>query len=635
MGSDTMTSLLAPTQDREITLLSIWQVLAERHPHVTAQRDPHSQPPLELSYHDLFERIRAFAGGLQSLGVQPGDRVAIFADNCPRWLMADLGSLFMGAVNVPRSAVADPQELAYILRHTGCTALIAENLKTLQRVQAAVSELGIEKLILLSDETPPNGINYWAFEQLLQRGREHGFKAPVLKRSDLATIIHTSGTSGNPKGVMLSHGNLMHQVEAAEVVVQPKPGDRVLTLLPTWHSYERSCEYFLLSRGCTLVYTDPRQMKKDLKTYPPHFLIAVPRIWESLYEGINKQFQDKSPLMQKLIRFFLSTSEKYVLARRIARGHSITHLDATPLQLWGSRLQQLLLTPLHLLADTLVYAKVRQAIGSDFQHAISGGGSLPTYLDMFYEIVGISILNGYGLTETSPILAARRPTLNVRGTVGPPLPQTELKVVDLETGADLPQGQRGLIMGRGPQVMQGYYNNPEATAKVLSPEGWFNTGDLGWLTPDGQLVITGRAKDTIVLLNGENIEPQPLEDVCAQSPYIQQIVIVGQDQKQLGALIYPNLEAIQSWAKEQGIPVSSEADLLASPPVRDLIKIELRQRIRQRPGYRGDDQVGDFRFVPEAFSIDNGLMTQTLKLRRLQITEHYQALITEMFGIPR
>lgn len=634
-----MTTLLASTQDRETTLLSIWEVLAERYPQVTALLDPHSDPKVELSYGELFDRIRAFAGGLQSLGIQPGDRVAIFADNCPRWLMADLGSMFMGAVNVPRSGVADPQELAFILRHTGCTALIAENLKTLQRVQDTVSELCIDKLILLSDEVPPGGINYLAFEQLFARGREHGFTPPALKRSDLATIIHTSGTSGNPKGVMLTHGNLMHQVESAEVVVQPRPGHRVLTILPTWHSYERSCEYFLLSRGCTLIYTDPRHLKKDLKQYPPHFLIAVPRIWESLYEGITKQFQEKSPLMQKLIQFCLRISEGYVMARRIARGHSILHLDASALDKLGSRLQQILLTPLHWLADRLVYAKVRQAIGSDFQHAISGGGSLPAYLDMFYEIVGISILNGYGLTETSPILAARRPDLNVRGTVGPPLPQTELKVVDPETGLTQSQGQRGLILGRGPQVMQGYYNNPEATDQVLSLDGWFNTGDLGWLTPDGQLVITGRAKDTIVLLNGENIEPQPLEDVCSQSPYIQQIVMVGQDQKQLGALIYPHLDALKQWATDQGIPVGSgaEADaiLLASGQVRDLIKAELRQRIRQRPGYRPDDQVGEFRFLPEPLSIENGLMTQTLKIRRLQVTDRYHTLIAEMFGPSR
>ncbi len=634
-----MTTLLAPTQDRETTLLSVWEVLAERYPQVTALLDPHGDPKVELSYGELFDRIRAFAGGLQSLGIQPGDRVAIFADNCPRWLMADLGSMFMGAVNVPRSGMADPQELAFILRQTGCTALIAENLKTLQRVQDTVSELCIDKLILLSDEVPPSGINYLAFEQLLARGREHGFTPPALKRSDLATIIHTSGTGGQPKGVMLTHGNLMHQVESIEAVVKPQPGHRVLTILPTWHSYERSCEYFLLSRGCTLVYTDPRHLKKDLKQHPPHFLIAVPRIWESLYEGITKQFQEKSPLMQKLIQFFLQTSERYVMARRIARGHSILHLDASPIQRWGSRLQSIVLLPLHLLADKLVYAKVRQAIGSDFQHAISGGGSLPAYLDLFYEIVGISILNGYGLTETSPILAARRPDLNVRGTVGPPLPQTELKVVDPETGVTVPQGRRGLILGRGPQVMQGYYNNPEATDKVLSLDGWFNTGDLGWLTPDGQLVITGRAKDTIVLLNGENIEPQPLEDVCSQSPYIQQIVMVGQDQKQLGALIYPHLDALKQWATDQGIPVGSgaEADaiLLASGQVRDLLKAELRQRIRQRPGYRPDDQVGEFRFLPEPLSVENGLMTQTLKIRRLQVTERYQALIAEMFGPSR
>lgn len=611
----------------ETTLLNVWQVLAEEFAGQVALRDPHAQPVFEMSYGELFRRIQTLAAGLQALGICPGDRVAIFADNSPRWLMADLATMFTGAVNVPRSAVADPSELGYILRHSGSTALIAQDLKTLRRIRPDVQELGLERLLLLSDEQEAGVLN---FSQWLQKGREHTYQPPKLERSQLATIIYTSGTSGRPKGVMLSHGNLMHQVENLGVVVQPQPGNKVLTILPTWHSYERACEYFLLSRACMLVYTSPRFIKQDFQQEHPHFLVAVPRIWETVYEGIQRQFKEKSPLMQRLIRALMAVSESHVLSGRIARNQSILHYGVSPWVRLQARLQHWLLWPLHRLADVLIYRKVRRALGPNFQHAISGGGSLPAYLDLFYEVVGISILNGYGLTETSPVLCARRPNNNVRGTAGLPLPGTEFRIVDPETRQPLPSGQKGLILARGPQVMMGYYNNPEATAKVLSSDGWFETGDLGWLTPDGQLVITGRAKDVIVLLNGENIEPQPLEDACLQSPYISQIVIVGQDQKKLAALIYPNLDALKAWAAEQGIP-AEDAELLAQPQTRTLILQEVRRRIQERPGYRPDEQVSDFRFLPEPLSVENGLMTQTLKIKRNPVAERYAHLIEEMY----
>ena len=615
-----------PTVPRT-TLLDVWQVLAEKFADQIALRDPHAQPVFEISYGQLFRRIQTLAAGLQALGIRCGDRVALFAENSPRWLMADLATLFTGAVNVPRSAVADPAELGYILRHSGSTALIAQDVKTLRRVQPVVQELGLERLLLLSDEEEPGVLN---FSQWLRKGQEHRYEPPQLERSQLATIIYTSGTSGRPKGVMLSHGNLMHQVENLHVVVQPRPGDKVLTILPTWHSYERACEYFLLSQACTLVYTNPRSIKQDLQQEQPHYLVAVPRIWETVYEGIQRQLKEKSPLMQRLIRTLMAASESYVLAGRIARNQSILHYGVSPWVRLRARLQQGLLWPVHRLADALIYRKVRQALGPNFQQAISGGGSLPAYLDLFYEVVGISILNGYGLTETSPVLCARRPDNNVRGTAGPPLPGTEFRIVDPETRQPLPPGERGLILARGPQVMMGYYNNPEATAKVLSPDGWFETGDLGWLTPDGQLVITGRAKDVIVLLNGENVEPQPLEDACLQSPYISQIVVVGQDQKKLAALIYPNLDALKAWAAEQGIP-TAEAELLAHPQVRALILREVRTRIQERPGYQAHEQIADFRFLPEPLSVENGLLTQTLKIKRNPVAERYAHLIQEMY----
>lgn len=269
-------------------------------------------------------------------------------------------------------------------------------------------------------------------------------------------------------------------------------------------------------------------------------------------------------------------------------------------------------------------------------------GSLAVHIDNFFQLVGIPLIVGYGLTETSPVTNARRLQRNIVGSAGQPLPETEIKIVHPETHQPLPPGEKGLIWIRGPQVMQGYYKNPTATAKAINEEGWFDSGDLGWITPMNDLVITGRAKDTIVLSNGENIEPQPLEDACMRSPYIHQIMVVGQDQKYLGALIVPDLEAIKQWAKSQNLslnlpsPNATREEVLNSDlystPVLNLFKQELNREIKNRPGYRPDDRIAVFEFIVEPFSVANGMMTQTLKIKRAVITSHYQDIIDSMFN---
>ena len=291
------------------------------------------------------------------------------------------------------------------------------------------------------------------------------------------------------------------------------------------------------------------------------------------------------------------------------------------------------------MADKLVYRKIRDGVGN-IKAVCSGGGSLAKYLDDFYQTINIDVFVGYGLTETSPITNARTPKHNVRGSAGQPLPETEVKIIDPQTRQELPQGKRGLVLIRGGQIMQGYYQNPEATAKAIDDRGWFDSGDLGWLTPYGDLVLTGRAKDTIVLTNGENIEPQPIEDACVRSIYIDQIILVGQDQRALGALIVPNLATLQQWITEQNLSLKlpelnspesvSQSDLYAQSIV-ELYRNELSREVKNRPGYRADDRIADFRFVTEAFSQENGTMTQTFKVKRPQVTEKYQHLIDEMF----
>lgn len=631
------------------TFSDFWAIAAETFGETLALKDPHGKPTAEFTYQDLYQTLKQFAAGLQALGVKSGDRVSLFADNCHQWLIADLGCMEAGAVDAVRSSKADVQELAYILEHSESTGLIAEDLKTAKSLAPFLPNLPIQWIVLLSDETPaPEAfeISVYSFSAILNMGQTHVFQVPRRDRNQLATLLYTSGTTGKPKGVMLTHSNLIHQITAITDIFSPKPGDIVLSILPTWHSFGRMADYFFLAHGATQVYTNIRNLKADLKTYRPEYMSSVPRLWESLYEGIQKQFLTQSDSQQKLIQFFFDMSEKYIVARRISQGLSLEHLDATPRQKIGAFLLKILLAPLHALGDQIVYKKVRDALGGNFILSISGGGALAPHLETFFETVGIELLVGYGLTETSPVLSGRRPGRNFRGSAGIAIPQTEFKIVNPETHEPLKLGQKGLVLVRGPQVMQGYYRNSEATQKAINPEGWFDTGDLGWLSPNQDLFLTGRAKDTIVLSNGENIEPEPLENACARSIYIDQILVVGQDQRSLGALLVPNFEALQKWAIAQnatldlapelmnGLPKgTSAAQLLTleSKPIQELYRQELVREVQNRPGYRPDDRIGPFKFVMEPFSIENGLLTQTLKVRRSVVADHYRDMIVGMF----
>ena len=621
------------------SLPEIWTLAARKFGNIVALHNPHSKPEVKITYSQLSGQIQQFAAGLQKLGINInnsdtlpyGERVSLIADNSPRWFIADQGIMTAGAVNAVRSAQAEREELLYIISHSGSTALVIEDLKTLNKLGESLNELPIKLVVLLSDEVPPTERNFPVvnFSQLLDIGSNNTLIATKQSSESLATLIYTSGTTGKPKGVMLSHKNLLHQVKSLGVVVQPEKGDIVLSILPTWHSYERSGEYFLLSQGCTQIYTNLRSVKGDLKKFKPNYMIAVPRLWESIYEGVQKQFREQPAKKQSLVKFLLETSQKYIEARRICQGLSLNHIHASFIERSQAKITELGLLLFHALGEKLVYTKVREATGGNIKHVISGGGALPAYIDNFFEIVGVEILQGYGLTETSPVTNARRPWRNLRGSSGQPIPGTEVKIVNPETRQPLPVGERGLVLLKGPQIMQGYYQNPEATTKAIDTEGWFDSGDLGWVTPENDLVLTGRAKDTIVLTNGENIEPQPIEDACLRSPYIDQIMLVGQDQRSIGALIVPNLEALEKWAETQN---NSQKIDLESKIVQDLFRQELNREVQNRPSYRADDRIGPFKLIEEQFSIENGLMTQTLKIRRHVVMSRYCDIINAMFA---
>jgi long-chain acyl-CoA synthetase len=558
-----------------------------------------------------------------------------------------------------RSAQAEREELLFILADSGSTALVVEDRKTLQKLLDRLDSLPIKFVVLLSDEEPEACVTLKVlnFPTLIAAGSNQPIQPVNQNRDTLATLIYTSGTSGQPKGVMLSYGNLLHQITTLGAIfgaVQPQPGDRFLSILPSWHVYERTCEYFLLSQGCTQIYTNIRHFKQDLKEFKPHVMIGVPRLWESIYAGAQKQFREQPANKQKLINFLLASSQRYIEARRVVQGLTLEPQPPNIPQRLIAGFQLVYLWPLHALGDQLVYKKVRDSTGGVLKLVVSGGGSLARHLDNFFEIVGIEILVGYGLTETSPVTNVRRPWHNLRGSSGLPILGTEIRIVDPETRQPLAPGQRGLVLVRGPQIMQGYYQNPEMTAKAIDSQGWFNTGDLGWVTSFNDLVVTGRAKDTIVLTNGENIEPQPIEDACLRSPYIDQIMLVGQDQRALGALIVPNLEALQQWAVAQNLqpclpeetgkagkagenkrsptPTATQEIDLENKVVQDLFRQELNREVQNRPGYRADDRIGPYKLILEPFSMENGMLTQTLKIRRAVVMERYHDIINGMFA---
>ncbi|MGC6482272.1 MAG: AMP-binding protein [Synechococcus sp.] len=615
----------------------MWPWLATHHPEVMAVDAPHAAHPERFSYQDLDGRIRAAAAGLHALGITRGDVVGLFAENSPRWLVADQGLMRTGATSAVRGAAAPVPELLYILDDSAAVALIVQNAELLERLALPADVRRRLRCVIQLEGEAAEGVI--GFDALLAKGAMASSQDPAAGRgaeaameaSSVATILYTSGTTGQPKGVPLTHANLLHQIRSLACVAHPQPGSPVLSVLPIWHSYERSAEYYFFSCACSQSYTTIKHLKKDLPRVKPVLMATVPRLWEAVQAGFEDVLKTFPASRQRLLRRALANSSAYCLARRRRRNWMVEPLGKR------QRVKAVLETcrrwPGHALAATLIWPKLRRQLsGGQLQFPINGGGAIAPHVDAFYEAVGIELLVGYGLTETSPVVSCRRPWRNIRGSAGQPLPDTEFKVVDPETRTPLGFRERGVVLVRGPQVMGGYLGKPEATAKVLDADGWFDTGDLGLLLPDGTVVLTGRAKDTIVLSSGENIEPGPLEECLVASPLVEQVMLVGQDEKQLAALAVPHVPAIQAWAADQGLVL--EEDLGGSPGHPALLKLlrgEFNRLLAGRGGARSDERLVGVGLV-QPFTLENGLLTQTLKQRRDRIAERDRSVIRSFYG---
>lgn len=591
-----------------------------------------------VTHGELYARVRELGAGLLSLGIRPGEKVGLISDNRPEWITCDLACVCIGAADVPRGSDSTTREIDYILGHSDSVASFVEDETQLDRILSLRPHLPDLRFLVVMDPDyhGPLPEEVYRLEDVAARGRrkiedgDRGFEEALgaVKETDLATIIYTSGTTGEPKGVMLSHRNLMHNIEILPGWIGISEKDRFICILPPWHIFERMVEYVALSVGASLAYTSIRTFADDMALEQPTLIASVPRIWEGVYSKVMAKIRSEPERRQKTFHTLVRLSKTYVKSMKVLQGQDTLFELQSPesrLLLWvRSLLTVVFLYPLYAFARKK-FAPIRERTGGKLRAAVSGGAALPRYVDEFFCAVGITLLEGYGLTETSPVLAARTFDRQVLGTVGLPLPGTEIKIVDGE-GEELPPGAQGLVLCRGDQVMEGYYKKPEETARVINDEKWFDTGDLGHKTFRGEVSITGRAKETIVLLGGENVEPTPIEDAITESPFVSQVMVVGQNKKSLGALVVPDFAALN---EKSGLEGKSPGELCADDSVRAIITDEIRRLVSAEKGFKTCERIKLFRLLDREFTIGDEF-TLTMKKKRNVLEEHYAGIIEEM-----
>ena len=605
---------------------------------------------LPTTYKDFVNTMLDFSAGLLSIGEKEYSNIGLICDNRKEWLVCSMGIMATKSRDIPRGSEATVKDLSYILSFAECKTVVTENKILFNRILECQNELpALQNIIIINPSDSDlsnfqtNGLNIFSYDEILSKGKNFRQNNPNKTEEimlsgtedDSATIIFTSGTTGTPKGVELTHKNFLCQVEDISKRLPLKQGNKALCMLPVWHVYERELEYFLLYVGVALCYSKPAisMLLADMKKVSPQFMATVPRIWDGIYNAINKNIKSTKKGAGIFFTIFTWAATSLKSLRNIIYNRCKYFRKRTVFYHVFSKflyIPVIFLYPLKWIGDMFYFQRVRNMLGGKFQIGMSGGGSLPLKLDKFFNSIGIRLVEGYGLTETAPICCIRNAKRPILGTIGKIMPYCQAKVVH-RNGIECKPGEKGVLYIKGPNVMKGYYKQPELTAEVISEGEWFNTGDLVIKTYNGEIIVKGRQKDTIVLRSGENVEPLPIEDKLSESIYISQAVVVGQDENCLGALIIPDLDNICQYAKQQNINFSDKKQLLKDEEIKKLIYKEMERLINTKNGFKPFEKIGKFVFLDKPFEVGVELSPKQ-GIIRYKINELYKAKISLMYA---
>ncbi|MBX3665973.1 MAG: long-chain fatty acid--CoA ligase [Burkholderiales bacterium] len=582
------------------TLDGLFRERVKRTPELTACRAWNEQHGewRDYSWAQMDRQIARWQAALEQDGLKPGDRVAVMLRNSPEWVIFDQAALGLGLVTVPLYTQDRADNVAYILNNAGCKVLLLDGQEQWQALQDVAGDLkGVVRFLAVS-ALPAAGSDprlKWIGDWLPEEGGETRHLARDGR--ELATIVYTSGTTGRPKGVMLSHHNILSNAEAALKVLATGHDDVFMSFLPLSHTFERTCGYYLtvMAGSVTAYARSIPQLAEDLQTIRPTMLISVPRIYERIWGSIRAKLDEGPPLRKKL--FLLAAGVGYARFEH-AQGR-------------GPWKPSFLLWPL---LDRLVASKVLARLGGRLRYALSGGAALPAEISRIFIGLGLPILQGYGMTETSPIATANRPENNIPDSVGQPIPGVEVKI-----------GDKSAVLIKGPNLMLGYWGNEEATRAMIQPDGWLNSGDTGRIGDQGHLFITGRLKDVIVLSNGEKVPPGDMEAAIARDPLFEQVMLLGEGKPFLSVMVVLNADHWQKLAAAAGI----NPDAWASEQAEQALLARIASQITEFPGYA---QVRRAAAMLEPWTVESGLLTPTMKLKRAKVMEKFNSEIDRMYA---
>jgi len=554
-----------------------------------------------ISTAEFEARVRHLSAGLRELGVQQGDKVVIFSENRPEWVITDFAVICAGAITVPIYTSLMPEQVKYIINDSDAKVVVCSNRELWLKVEAVRGELPRVRHFIMIDEEAPAGI--MTLGEVAGRGKTalgaFDAVAAAIKPDDLASIIYTSGTTGTPKGVMLSHGNFVSNTKALDAVTDFVHTDTILSFLPLSHVLERMTTFSFLYKGASIAYAESVDtVAENLTEVRPTIMISVPRLFDKIYARVMDNVLTQSPVKRKIFFWALGVGKKY--GRKKLRKEPISR---------GLEAQRAL-------AAKLVFSKIVEKTGGRVKFFVSGGAPLSKDVAEFFYALGITILEGYGLTETSPVLTCNTfPNLRF-GTVGQPVPGVEIKIA-----AD------GEILARGPNVMKGYYKKEAETREVMA-DGWLRTGDIGHLDPDGFLVITDRKKDLIITAGGKNVAPQPIENLLKTNPYVLNAVVVGGSRKFISALVVPDFEKLEAYARANRIPFHDRAELCGRQEIRDFMLAEVN---RSTPDLASYERIKKVALLDRDFDLESGEITPTLKVKRSFVEAKFKPVIDLLY----